>query len=110
MAAKIESVVQKWLKAKLDGIGTTISSSSGYQNSQILDLHRFKLTIVSPETSNQPGKQEIEKRQDTSVFVPGLILNLRMLGGLLVMNLMGWSVDCLCRSVAEINCSSCSRS
>lgn len=70
----------------------------------------FKITVVSLETSNRPGKQEIEKRQYTSVLVPGLILNLRMLGGLLVMNLIGWSVDCLCRSVAEINCSSCSSS
>lgn len=37
-------------------------------------------------------------------YLPGLILNLSILGCLLEMNLMGWSVDCLCRSLAEINC------
>lgn len=38
--------------------------------------------------------------------IPDLILNLREYGCLLKMNLMGWSVDCLCRSVAEISCNS----
>lgn len=41
--------------------------------------------------------------------IPGLILNLREHGCLLIMNLMGWSVDCLCRSVAEISCNSRSK-
>lgn len=35
--------------------------------------------------------------------IPGLILNFGILGCLLEINLMGWSVDCLCRSVAEIS-------
>lgn len=37
-------------------------------------------------------------------LVPGLILNFRILSCLLEMNLIGWSVDCLWRSIAEISC------
>jgi len=47
---------------------------------------------------------ESNKSLNKRKSAPGLILNLREYGYLLKMNLIGWSVDCLCRSVAEISC------
>ena len=58
----------------------------------------------NPTQLNIPPTYYEPTRRIYAACVPGLILNLGILGCRLEINLIGWSVDCRCRSVAEMSC------
>jgi len=74
-------------------------ASSKWENPHPIPCFTFESERASSFLSLDSNKR-LNKRKSA----PGLILNLREYGYLLKMNLIGWSVDCLCRSVAEISC------
>lgn len=68
----------------------------GYDSTLSIDLKISEVDHILHST-------HLEEEENEDCGIPGLILNLSVLGRRLDMNLIGCSIQGLCRSVADIN-------